>query len=52
VSNDLTRPQDLEKKPGARDEQPDDAPMQVRAVDLPDGRYCLLFTFGADDRRE
>ena len=33
-------------------EQPDDAPMHVLTATLPDGRYCLLFTFDHDNTRE
>jgi hypothetical protein len=32
--------------------QPDDAPMSVHTAQLPDGRYCLLFTFGRNDPGE
>ena len=32
--------------------QPDDAPMNVHSAQLPDGRYCLLFTFGRNDPGE
>jgi hypothetical protein len=36
----------------AQSAQPDDAPMHVHTAQLPDGRYCLLFTFDNDDTRE
>ena len=41
-----------EPEPHEDSTQPDDTRMHVRNVQLPDGRYCLLFTFENDDASE
>jgi len=51
VSDDTPNLQE-ESEPHEDSARPDDTRMHVRNVQLPDGRYCLLFTFDNDEPSE